>query len=108
MTQVVNLKYLSESWKRNPHYVYIGREGKGQEGYFGNPFRRHINSSLLCPIVRYEEYLKNRLATDLDFNEKFYNLKDKILVCFCKPEPCHGDIMRKYLDDLPKINVDDV
>jgi hypothetical protein len=28
-------------------------------------------------------------------------LKGKILVCWCKPLPCHGDVLKAYVDKLP-------
>ena len=99
MTTVVNLF-------QKCYDVYIGRTGKGKDGYFGNP----VIHGKECPICAkthkkpvdtidcYEEYLKMMLETDEDFKEKFYELKGKVLGCFCKPRRCHGDIMVKYLE----------
>ena len=83
----------------------------GEPGYFGNPIKLnktceycneiHINPSDTLPC--YEQYLLERLKPhsgkeNLDFAKEFYKLKGKRLVCFCKPNPCHTDIMIKYLD----------
>ena len=104
---LVNLKKLKFDWQSNDKYVYIGRRGKGHVGTFGNP----IKLETVCPICDdkhyfpgetfacYEKYLKNRIETDPKFKEKFLALKGKTLVCFCKPKPCHGDVILKVLNE---------
>ena len=92
-TTVVNLY-------REAYDAYIGRSGKGQAGYFGNPFsgpNRDEN------IVRFEEYFYKRLKTDPEYRKRILALKDKRLGCFCKPKPCHGDIIAKYLNSIPEV-----
>lgn len=92
-TKVVNLK--------NEMYdVYIGRAGKGQDGYFGNPFRLHSNESRGSTLERYREYFYGRIDTDPVFRERIHALKGKTLGCFCKPYPCHGDIIAEYLNSM--------
>ncbi len=105
MTKIVNL------YKEN-YDVYIGRPGKQQDGYFGNPVA--IGKS--CPVCEsvhtdgestlpcYEQYLKSRLEADSDFKKRVKNLQNKTLGCFCKPKPCHGDILIKYITLLNKQN----
>lgn len=95
-TTVVNLK-------NSPYDVYIGRAGKGQDGYFGNPFKRTVDTILAKDLVlsRYREYFHNRLNTDPEFKRRVHELKGKVLGCFCKPLPCHGDIISEYLNNLP-------
>lgn len=104
-TTNINIREAPSGWENNPRYVYCGRPGRGQDGYFGNPVKRgqpcpvcgkihHDNGSTLpC----YREYLLNRLETDAEFFLSFKNLRGKILVCFCKPGPCHTDIMIEIL-----------
>lgn len=76
---------------RNENYdVYIGRFGKGQNGYFGNPITEGTRKEKL---ERYESYLLDRIEQDNEFREHVKNLHDKVLGCFCKPKPCHGDIL---------------
>ena len=81
--------------------VYIGRAGHGHDGYFGNPVA--VNRS--CPecghthdrggstLRCYRDYLLRRLRTDTVFRAHVRDLNNKTLVCFCKPAPCHGDIL---------------
>lgn len=102
MTNVIHIKNSTGSTEE----VYIGRPGKGQKGLFGNPviigkqcyYCHETHSSGGDTLECYEKYLLDRLDKDEVFAEAFWQLKDKILVCFCKPNPCHGDIIKKILD----------
>lgn len=89
--------------------VYIGRAGKGNDGYFGNPIvkgkpclecgKTHTTngSTLSC----YEKYLQRRLREDEVFREKVRELFGKVLVCFCHDKSkCHGTILGKYADNM--------
>lgn len=69
----------------NPYYdVFIGRPS-----IFGNPFKIGVHGTREEVIEKFREYLKKtphlvELAKDV--------LKGKVLGCWCKPAPCHGDI----------------
>jgi hypothetical protein len=92
-TNVVNIKL-------HPYDVYIGRAGKEQDGYFGNPFRIEQGESRGSSLEKYRAYFHNRLEADPEFKKRIHELKGKTLGCFCKPYPCHGDIIADYLDSL--------
>jgi len=94
MTKTVNI-YNSD------YDVYIGRAGRGNDGYFGNPFRLTSSRQRGATIQRYREYFYNRLETDPDFKRRVHELKGKTLGCFCKPSACHGDVIAEYLNNLP-------
>jgi len=89
-TTVVNIRY-------DDYDVYIGRAGKGQSGYFGNPFPL-MGASRGATIEKYKEYFYKRINTDPEFKERVLSLKGKRLGCFCKPYQCHGDIIAEYLE----------
>lgn len=91
-TKVVNIF-------KEPYDVYIGRAGKGQDGYFGNPFKLEKGEPRGSTLVKYEEYFLKRMLNDAEFKERVLSLKGKTLGCFCKPNECHGDIIKKYLDN---------
>jgi hypothetical protein len=95
MTKTVNI-YASG------YDVYIGREGKGQDGYFGNPFRLRASEDRGATIERYGKYFHDRMETDPEFKRRVHELKGKTLGCFCKPYPCHGDVIAEYLNNLPE------
>ena len=98
MTVVVNIY-------KDPYDVYIGRAGKGQDGYYGNPVI--INKT--CPICGgihkdrgstlpcYEIYFKKRIESDSEFKERILSLDGKRLGCFCSPKPCHGLVIIEWI-----------
>jgi hypothetical protein len=97
-TRVVNLRH-------EPFDIYIGRAGKGQDGYFGNPYRVgarcercglvHASAGATLPCFR--AYCEERGDRDPEFVARVRSLRGKRLGCFCKPGPCHGDV---YVDLL--------
>lgn len=93
-TTVVNIK-------SSAYDQYIGRAGHGQDGYFGNPFILKPWMKRGETLERYRKYFYDRLASDPEFKERIHALRGKTLGCFCKPLPCHGDIIAEYLNQLP-------
>ena len=95
-TKVISIRMS----KKQPIEVYIGRAGHGNDGYFGNP----VAIGRKCPICGlvhntggstlpcYTKYLIQKLQ-DSEFKNKVKGLHGKTLVCFCKPNPCHGDVL---------------
>lgn len=77
--------------KKSPYDIYIGRPS-----IWGNPFS-HLPNTLAKfkvkdrdeAISKYREYL---LSNQKLMNQLF-ELKGKILGCWCKPKSCHGDIL---------------
>lgn len=93
MTKVVNLY-------KEKYDVYIGRPGKGQKGYFGNPFPLTKESDREKILLEYKNYFYSKIKNDKEFESRVSELKDKILGCFCHPKNCHGDIIAEYLNNL--------
>jgi len=98
-TTIVNIK-------NSKFDVYIGRRGHGYDGYFGNPIV--IGRKCVCGITHcsggstlecYRTYFYSRLDNDPMFKCMIEELRGKRLGCFCKPDPCHGDIIVEYLDE---------
>lgn len=98
--KVVNIKRLPKRWIYDDDYVYIGREGKGFSGTFGNPFPLEDEKDRDIILDKYRQYLENRVQEDAEFCNKVKNLKNKILVCFCKPKTCHGDVLAEMVEKL--------
>lgn len=92
---------------REPYDEYIGRAGKGKDGYFGNP--HPIGYCYLCKrthdredaIQEFKKYFYERVNKDLGFMIRVLELKGKTLGCFCKPLSCHGDVIAEWLDSQP-------
>lgn len=89
MTRVVHCK-------KEDYDVYIGRPSK-----WGNPFShksgtlaRYKVSSIGEAIKQYEIWVQAQPSLMVALHE----LKNKTLGCWCKPGPCHGDILAKLAD----------
>jgi len=86
-TRVVNLY-------KEPYDVYIGRPGKGNPGPWGNPFSAKRDGITVEESIRkYEEYIAKRLDNEPELMKQLGLLRGKTLGCFCKPGPCHGDVL---------------
>lgn len=90
---------------KKPGDVYIGRAGKGEDGYFGNPHpvgqpcrlcdRTHQRGDA---VEAYAKTFAQRIREDHQFRQRVWDLKGKTLVCFCAPHRCHGDVMAEWLN----------
>ena len=94
--------------------VYIGRDKNSnipmlpnENGYFGNPIAKG-KPCLVCggihrspgdTIPCYRKYFMWRIEFDHLFAAEIEKLRGKTLGCFCKPNPCHGDVIAEYLND---------
>lgn len=92
-TTVVNLR-------KEPYDVYIGRIGWNEDGYFGNPFKLEKGNPKGSTLEKFKKYFYDRLTKDSNFKIRVHALKGKKLGCFCKPGPCHGDIIAEYLNNF--------
>jgi len=96
-TKVVNVK-------KEKCDIYIGRFIKNakydfKQSPFGNPFKPGIDGSVEECLSLYREYVLN--------SPKLMSLLPTLggykLGCWCKPGPCHGDILieliKEYCED---------
>ena len=84
--KVVNVRY-------ERYDVYIGRGSK-----WGNRFVIGRDGSRDDVICRYREWI---LEND-ELLSCLHELKDKVLGCYCKPLPCHGDVLVKLVQQRVK------
>jgi hypothetical protein len=97
--------------------VYIGRGSALGNPYTGSKSVKNNKAEYQCEsreaaIAKYEEYLilaiseKNRYICD-ELNKIWSKAKsgDVNLVCFCNPKACHGDIIKKLIEDKVPIEV---
>ena len=89
-----------QDWNSDVNHVYIGRDATnhtaGAKGSkWQNPFPLKTYGREEC-LKRYEEYLRSnkKLLNDL------IELGGKQIGCWCKPSPCHGDILIKVFKEL--------
>lgn len=83
-----------------PEDVYIGRAGKGMDGYFGNPFILLRGEERGSTLDKFEEYARDRIANDPEYKERVKGLYGKRLFCFCKPNSCHGDVLERLAAEM--------
>ncbi len=68
-----------------PDAVYIGRPSK-----YGNPFKIGRDGTRIEVIAKYRDFVLRILRKDSHWLD---DLKGKDLFCWCKPLPCHGDVL---------------
>jgi hypothetical protein len=87
-------------FKKEEYDIYIGRGSK-----WGNPFS-HKDGTLAQfkvnarkeAIEGYEAWIK----TQDHLMGSLQELKGKTLGCWCKPQSCHGDVLKKLVDSLDR------
>lgn len=93
-TTVIHIKDAPPNFKHNPDYVYIGRGGD-----WGNPYRIQDEPATLNALEKRQSVI-NKFMAYLKYNDdliaRLPELQDKILVCYCKPHACHGDILAQW------------
>jgi len=94
MCEVVNIK------NGCAYDVYIGRPS-----FWGNPFSHRAGTlasyrvrSRADAISSYEKLL----LSSPDMLSHLPELVGKKLGCFCHPKPCHGHILKKYVDRIER------
>lgn len=75
--------------------TYIGRSGHGYEGWFGNPFKSGTREQ---NIESFRRWFHTHGITDSAYLKRLLSVTGHRLGCFCKPLPCHGDVMAEYLN----------
>lgn len=83
--------------------VYIGRActyggWNLDQSKWANPFTIASSGSARAAVERYRRYLLSRHDLLADLGE----LRGKRLGCWCKPGPCHGDVLAEMANNLPK------
>jgi hypothetical protein len=89
MTEVINI------YHQKPYDVYVGREGKGEDGYYGNPYDKDDRDT---NVRNFRSYFEERIKLDAEFRERVNSLKGKKLGCFCSPQNCHAMVYVEYLE----------
>lgn len=96
MIRIVNTRNTKEG-------EYIGRGSP-----LGNPFKIVANGYTRAQVISmYEEWLKNQILNGnkaiISEINRLLNIAangDLILRCYCAPLPCHGDVIKKFLEEL--------
>lgn len=98
-----------KEWMEDPNNVYIGRAGivfidgkrfPPSASPFANPYKVGRDGSLSEILIKYEEYIRKKLEKDSELREELLSLDGKTLGCWCAPDPCHGDILIRILEEI--------
>lgn len=93
-TTVINMLDAPRGWQRDPQFVYIGRPNPRHglpRSVFANPIklagcnhdRKECLQQYTAWLFQHPDVIRQALA----------QLPGKTLVCWCKPELCHGDVL---------------
>jgi len=94
MVEVVNMRTCDPPWGQ-PGDVRIDRATQ-----WGNPYPITDVDTRLQVIGKYSFYLKAAIERkELDIREI---ANAKRLGCWCKPKACHGDVLKKAIDEHNK------
>ena len=89
---MINISCKVVNLKKEKYDVYIGRGS-----IWGNPFIMKNYSQAERDKVC-DEYEKWFWTTDLP--NQLYELKGKVLGCYCSPLRCHGDFLAEQVNKL--------
>jgi len=107
---MINIININTDKTTYPNYYYIGRPS-----ILSNPYTYlDVEKTLALfqcsdreeTIEKYGEYFDimyghNKEFTDIvdEIFEKYKNGEEVYLGCFCKPKTCHGDVIKKKLEE---------
>ena len=74
---------------KEPYDIYIGRPSR-----WGNPFSIGPDGTRKEVIDKYRQFI----LTHPQLMEDLHELRGKTLGCFCKPLPCHGDVLVELIE----------
>lgn len=89
--------------------VYIGRKSYKHglpESKFHNPFPLVKGEPRGSTIDKYRTYLWNQIKSGKITIEDLLELDGKDLVCYCHPNPCHGDVLTAAINWAKTIKED--
>lgn len=109
MGKIIVYNRMNEDYSSSPNNYPIFRGGS----ILGNPFTSEKISKTLAiyqvkdreeAISRYSSYFDMQYAHNTLFHklideiyEKYKNGETIYLECYCKPKPCHGDVIKSKL-----------
>jgi hypothetical protein len=73
--------------------VYIGRPTK-----WGNPFKISPSMTREQVVHAYRRWIMDPAQAQLRDDAR-RELRGKVLVCWCAPRPCHGDVLLEIAND---------
>ena len=85
-------------------------DGDLEASEFANPYKLPTNFQSLSYsqqmsigkeiLAQYETWLRQKIKEDQNTKENLLKLKGKRIGCWCKPLPCHVDVIIKLINEL--------
>lgn len=104
MIFVGNIKtYNFKDFPSDAASVYIGRAMPGRKGSpLRNPFKLAKGESRDACLLKYRRWLRDLPADSPQWQEiarlaQMARSGDLVLLCWCAPEKCHGDVIREII-----------
>jgi hypothetical protein len=99
---VINLKGRKPQTVDEKTEVYIGRAcymggWALARSPWANPYGAKFGT-IEARVVAYETYIRNNPSLLGRLGE----LRGKVLCCWCRPGPCHGDVLLKLIAEMDK------
>lgn len=105
MVEIVNVQNVDSSKIDE----YIGRADHGDKNMLNTPAGKHGwlgNPYVVEDYGRQKsiEKFRDAFLDKLEHNERFrksvLELEGKTLGCWCKPQSCHGDVIKEWIEEV--------
>lgn len=93
--QVLNFHKIGQVIPENAEY--IGRKSYKfnlPQSIFANPFPLKEGEPRGTTIEKYKKWLWEQLLEEKITKKDILSLEGKDLVCYCAPQPCHGNVLK--------------
>lgn len=91
---VLNFYHLGKKIPEGAEYIGRKMPHLGlKQSKFANPFKLSPEEPRGATIERYRLWLWQQIKDGKITIEDLLALEGRDLVCFCKPQPCHGDVI---------------
>ena len=102
MTKRTKRKTTVVHCKKEPYDVYIARPRGHGYGPWGNPYspKRGTKAAKVDSVQEALDKYEAHLRSQPDIKEKLQTLVGKRLGCWCRPGPCHGDVLIKLIREF--------
>lgn len=106
--QYIRPKYNNlKEWIDDSNNIYIARAGvvfientrfPTQSSKFANPYKIGKDGSREEVIIKYRNYITEKIKNDKNMLNELLSMKGKNLGCWCYPDMCHGNILLELID----------
>ena len=96
-----------KDWMNDENNIYIGRKGvvfidnarfPQNSSNFANPYKIGKDGTREEILVKYKDFITNKLNNDENLVAELLSLKGKNLGCWCYPESCHGYTLLELIE----------